>query len=89
MLENQKRGIERELDIFLGKKLQKYREKLGWTLTEMADRLGVPRHKMPKYERADARITASMLFKLAEVLEIKPTAFYEGFQPSTKENLHN
>jgi transcriptional regulator with XRE-family HTH domain len=84
MVKELKEEIEREIDIFLGRKVREHREQVGWSITELADRLGVPHHQMPKYESAEARLTASMLFKLAQLFEISLNSFFEEFQTSTQ-----
>lgn len=69
----------RRIDIFLGKKLRDFRERVGWTLTELGERVGVSHQQIHKYENADSKISASMIFKFAQVFETNPNSFFDGF----------
>lgn len=89
MTKQQEKMLERDFDIFLGKKLRDYRERVGWTLNEVGDRVGLSHQQIHKYERADSRISASMLFKFAQLFGTTPKAFIEGYTPKSKEELGN
>lgn len=75
----------KELDIFLGKKLRDFRERVGWTLTELGEKVGVSHQQIHKYEQSDSKIAASMLYKFAQVFDANPNAFFEGFNPQSLE----
>lgn len=77
--DNQEEENLKRLDIFLGKKLRDFRERVGWTLTELGERVGVSHQQIHKYERADSKISAAMLFKFAQLFETNPNAFFDGF----------
>jgi CheY-like chemotaxis protein/plasmid maintenance system antidote protein VapI len=81
MIKDVEESIAKELDVFLGKKLRDYRERVGWTLAELGERLHLSHQQVHKYERAESRISASMLYKLSQLFETAPKAFYEGFTP--------
>jgi CheY-like chemotaxis protein len=71
------------LDIFLGKKLKDYRQKLGWTLAEMAEKIGVSHQQIHKYEQGLTKISATLLFKLSQMFSVSPNCFFEGFDPTS------
>lgn len=67
------------LDLFLGKKLKDYRQKLGWTLAEMAEKIGVSHQQIHKYEQGLTKISATLLYKLSQMFSISPNCFFDGF----------
>jgi CheY-like chemotaxis protein/plasmid maintenance system antidote protein VapI len=69
----------RRVDVYLGKRLRDFRERVGWTLTELGERVGVSHQQIHKYENADSKISAAMLFKFAQIFETNPNAFFDGF----------
>lgn len=71
--------IHRRLDIYLGKKLRDFRERVGWTLNDLGERVGVSHQQIHKYENAESKISAATLFKFAQIFETNPNTFFEGF----------
>lgn len=69
------------IDIHLGKKLRDFRTRLGWTLTDLADRVGVSHQQIHKYEGGQAKISASMLYNFSLIFSITLSAFFEGYNP--------
>ena len=69
----------RPLDVFLGQKLHDFRKRVGWALAELGKKVGVSHHQIHKYEKAYSHISAAMLFKFAQLFEISPNAFFDGF----------
>ena len=68
-------------DVFLGQKLRNFRSRVGWTLADLADRIGVSHQQIHKYEQGQSKISASMLYKLACIFSTTPNSFFEGFVP--------
>ncbi len=68
-----------KLDAFVGQKLRYFRNKVGWTLTDLGERVGVSHQQIHKYELGITKISASMLYKLAAVFGTTPNTFFEGF----------
>jgi len=63
----------------MGKRIKERREMLGLTLEQVADRLGLQKSAISKYERgAVENIKRSHIMKLAEMLECDP-AYLMGF----------
>lgn len=67
------------LDHFLGKKIRLYRHKMNWPLKVMAGKLGISLQQIQRYEEGKNKISASLLFKLANELNIPIANFFEGY----------
>lgn len=72
--------INRRLDNFIGEKVRKQRIALGMTQDKLASFLGVTFQQVQKYEKGVNRISASMLYNIATVLNVKMQWFVEGFE---------
>ena len=55
----------------LGKNISNYRKAKKLSQNELADKLGISREHLAKIETAKRGISLKLLFKLAEILEIK------------------
>jgi CheY-like chemotaxis protein len=69
------------IDLHVGKKVRERRQKLGWTLVELAERLNVSHQQIQKYEQGTTRISASILYQLSKIFSTNQNYFFEGFQP--------
>ena len=56
----------------IGARLRTRRRQLGLTQTQLADALGVSFKQVQKYERGANRVSASMLCRIAQMLELRP-----------------
>ena len=66
----------------MGKRIRERRDALGLTLEEIADRLGLQRSAISKYERGEVEnIKRSNIIKMAQMLECSP-AYLMGFTDS-------
>jgi CheY-like chemotaxis protein len=77
-LENQE---IKELDLYVGQKLREFRQKVGWTLAQLSDRLCLSHQQVHKYEQGQTKIPASLLFRFAHLFQTSPNAFFEGYKP--------
>jgi transcriptional regulator with XRE-family HTH domain len=66
------------LDVFLGNKLRNFREHVEWTLHDLGERVGVSHQQIHKYEKAQTKISASMLYKFSQLFGVNVEAFFEG-----------
>ena len=55
------------------------RIQLGLSQGALASRIGVSFQAVQKYESGDIRISASRLYDVAQVLEVSPAFFFEGY----------
>lgn len=64
-------GLE---DVFFGKRLRLFRELRGLSHAELAEKVGVCRQQIQKYESAKDRMSLTMAVKLANALDISLSA---------------
>lgn len=69
----------KRLDSFIGDKVRQLRISLGMSQDKLASFLGVTFQQVQKYEKGVNRISASMLYNIATVLNVKIQWFVEGF----------
>lgn len=74
------------IDVHLGKKLREFRNRVGWTLTSLAERVGVSHQLIHKYELAHTKISANMLYTFSHIFSTTPNAFFEGYTPQEEES---
>lgn len=78
-MENRAEEIK-ELDVYVGKRLREKRQKLGMTLAYVAERLSVSHQQIQKYEQAQSRISAGMLYHIGQLYGVPSQYFFDGFQ---------
>jgi transcriptional regulator with XRE-family HTH domain len=66
------------IDALVGRNIRIHRLDKGLTQTDVASRIGVTFQQLQKYEQGMNRVVGGRLFKLAEVLELPISAFFEG-----------
>ena len=81
--------INKKLDAFMGEKVKQQRIALGMTQDKLASFLGVTFQQVQKYEKGVNRISASMLYSIATVLNVKLQWFVEGFEKSYSGAVHD
>jgi len=67
------------VDIHVGSRVRLRRTQLGISQEKLAVELGLTFQQVQKYERAANRISASRLFQIGKVLDVKVPFFYEGY----------
>jgi transcriptional regulator with XRE-family HTH domain len=72
--------MEQDIDLHLGKRLRARRRLLGLTQQQLAIVVGVRFQQIQKYECGANRISASRLWRLAEVLGVPVGYFYDGLE---------
>lgn len=78
---------QKPIDIYIGRRIRERRIKLGWTLTDLGDRLSVSHQLIQKYEHANTRISVGMLYQIAEALGTTVDDFFKGFNPEEHKGL--
>ena len=66
------------INLHIGKRLRTARKLLGITLEEIASELGLSYQQIQKYEKGHARIPASTLMRIADILGQPPNYFFGG-----------
>jgi transcriptional regulator with XRE-family HTH domain len=65
-------------DVEIGKKIRALRLERGMSQSELADAIGVTFQQVQKYEKGANRVSAGRLQKIADVLDVPITFFYDG-----------
>ena len=74
-------SVER-VDIHLGKRLRWRRRALGLTQQDVGAALGIRFQQVQKYESAANRMSAAVLWRLANLLEVDVRYFFDGLPGS-------
>ena len=73
-----------DLDIFLGKKINYFRDKMDWPLKTLSSMLGISIQQLQRYEKGVNKISASLLYEMAKIFQIDISCFFETFQDQSK-----
>lgn len=87
MVEKNTRACAKDIDIYVGNKLRSKRQKIGFTLSDIAERLDISHQQIQKYERGQSRISAGTLYQLASILGVKSDFFFDGFIEQNYKNI--
>jgi transcriptional regulator with XRE-family HTH domain len=74
------RGRVQDVDRHVGARMRERRIILGLTQQQLAELIGVTYQQAHKYERGINRMAAGRLYKVAQVLGVDVSYFFEGFQ---------
>jgi transcriptional regulator with XRE-family HTH domain len=66
------------VDEHVGRQVRKRRKLLGLAQEQLADALGLSFQQVQKYERGANRVSASKLYRIAEVLHVDIAFFFDG-----------
>jgi transcriptional regulator with XRE-family HTH domain len=66
------------VDNFVGRRIRVFRLNSGLTQGELAEQVGITPPQLDAYEDGFARISAVLLFRVANVIGLPLTAFFEG-----------
>jgi transcriptional regulator with XRE-family HTH domain len=66
-------------DTEIAKRVRALRLQRGLSQTELGEVLGVTFQQVQKYERGTNRISAGRLYRIADVLDVPVSFFYDGF----------
>ncbi|HZS83262.1 MAG TPA: helix-turn-helix transcriptional regulator [Stellaceae bacterium] len=67
------------IDVYVGGRMRLRRIQLGLSQGALASKIGVSFQAVQKYESGDIRISASRLYDVAQVLDVSPGFFFEGY----------
>jgi transcriptional regulator with XRE-family HTH domain len=77
--------VPNPIDVHVGARIRTQRKLSGMTQTQLADHLGVTFQQVQKYEKGTNRVGSSRLARIAQVLHVQISYFFEG-DPSFKGN---
>ena len=66
------------VDVHVGQRVRDRRQRLGWTLMDLAEKLGVSHQQVQKYEQGTTRISASSLYHLSKIFQTTQNYFFTG-----------
>jgi len=72
------------LDLFLGKRVKAFRNKMHWPLKTLSMKLGISIQQLHRYETGVNKISASLLYAIAKELKTDVPIFFEGYEDPTK-----
>ncbi|WP_155897631.1 helix-turn-helix domain-containing protein [Aureimonas ureilytica] len=84
-----KQGGYDPLDIHIGQRIRDTRLARNMKLETLSERLGIiSQQQLQKYESGANRVSGSMMFRIASILEVHPGHFFSGLvDPRTKQKL--
>ncbi len=68
------------IDIEIGKRVRRARVATGLTQTQLADQLGITFQQVQKYEKGVNRIGGGRLYRIARILGVKITYFFDDVE---------
>ncbi|PWR20612.1 helix-turn-helix domain-containing protein [Zavarzinia compransoris] len=68
------------VDVHVGARVKLRRQLLGFSQTELGNALDLTFQQVQKYEKGTNRISASKLHKMAEVLDVPISFFFDGVE---------
>lgn len=73
-----------EIDSRIGEMIVLLRKRQGITQRDIARHLGITFQQVHKYESAQSRLSASALYKIAQLLQVPVDALFGNFAPHTE-----
>jgi transcriptional regulator with XRE-family HTH domain len=67
-----------QIDVHVGHRVRLRRMMIGLSQERLGEKLGLTFQQIQKYEKGANRISASRLFRIAEVLDVPVAFFFEG-----------
>ncbi len=67
------------LNVFIGKRLREKRRKLGLTLAQVGEGLGVSHQQIQKYEQGQTRASAAILHQIGQMYGVGLQFFVQGY----------
>ncbi|PWR22460.1 helix-turn-helix domain-containing protein [Zavarzinia aquatilis] len=74
------------VDVHVGARVKLRRQLLGFSQTELGNALDLTFQQVQKYEKGTNRISASKLHKMAEVLDVPISFFFDGVEGTKTES---
>jgi transcriptional regulator with XRE-family HTH domain len=76
--------VSKNLDAFIGNKIKFRRSMLSISQDKLGSYLGVTFQQIQKYEKGANRVSASMLYRIANFLDVNMSFFTDGFDNPSK-----
>ncbi len=72
--------MKHPVDIHVGKRIRHRRWQVGMTQQQLAEKVGIKFQQIQKYETGMNRVSASRLWDISDVLDVKICFFFSGMQ---------
>ena len=73
------------VDLHVGSRIRERRQAVGISMQALAEKVGLTYQQVAKYELAQNRCSASMMWTLCKVLGIEVSSLFDGFrEPAPK-----
>ena len=73
------------LDVFIGKKIRKRREDLGFSLRDLERKTKIAYQQIQRFESGVSRVVCQRLYALGKALEMPVGDFFEGYKEKQAE----
>jgi len=77
-------GAPHPIDKHVGNKIKTARKLRKMTQTDLAQAIGISYQQVQKYEKGDNRVSASMMYMIAQAINIPMAYFYNGIERPNK-----
>ena len=67
------------IDMWIGSRVRIKRTSRGMTRQDLCRLLGIDRNNLAAHEAGEERINASLLLRIAKLLEVQPDYFFRGY----------
>lgn len=84
---NCRSGRPDPVDVHVGTRLRELRRSRGLSQTDIGQAVGVTPQQIQKYERGTNRISAPMLYAMAQSLEVTPDTYFDGLPEQTRTGM--
>jgi transcriptional regulator with XRE-family HTH domain len=71
------------IDVYVGQRVRFKRKVLGLTQSDLAEKVEITFQQIQKYEKGENRISASMLYQIAQSLNTSVSFFFEGYSENS------
>ena len=78
----------RTIDSHIGRQLKAFRTKRGMTQKELGTKLGISHQQLYKYENGSNSLSSGMLYDVARILDVLPSAFFDGLADALDEGSY-
>ena len=72
------------IDVYVGQRVRFKRKVLGLTQTDLAEKVDITFQQIQKYEKGENRVSASMLYQIAQSLNTSVSFFFEGYAENSE-----
>lgn len=79
------RNSRNSIDAYVGCRLQERRVRMGLSRERLGEKVGLTGQQIQKYETGANRISASKIYEIAKILQVKPSYFFDEIDKSSTE----